>query len=156
VHNVAGTVRFADGTGTLKLEAPGGYTGAIAGFQKGDKIDLPGQAVTTLDPVTTTGSTTLNVVNAGTTIASLNLLGDYTGYTFGHASDGAGGTNITTACYAASARILTAEGEVPAGSLRAGDLVATASGALKPIRWIGRSGIDFDRNPRARDAAPIR
>ena len=163
MHNVTGTVLFKDNQGFLKLESasntPFSYTGSIAGFQKGDTIDLPHQStVTSLDLINATSADgTLAVMNSTTTIAALHLLGDYTtGYTFGHVADGGSGTNITVACYAAGTRLLTARGEVAVEALREDDLLATASGAMRPARWIGRTRIDLDRRPRAASVAPIR
>jgi hypothetical protein len=159
VHNVSGTVLFLDGKGILRLEAPGSFTGSTEGFQKGDKINLPGQTVTTLNPIITPTATTLEVLNGSTTIASLNLLGNYTGFVFNHGTDGAGGTNLTVACYAAGTRLLTARGEVAVEALREKDSLVTLSGhgaRLKPVRWIGRSRVDLDRHPRPESAAPIR
>jgi glycosyltransferase involved in cell wall biosynthesis len=41
-------------------------------------------------------------------------------------------------CYRRGTRILTARGEAPIESLEIGSKVVTMSGALRPIRWIGR------------------
>ena len=41
-------------------------------------------------------------------------------------------------CYARGTHLLTAHGDIAVEALRIGEQVMTASGALRPIRWIGR------------------
>ena len=171
VHNLGGTVDFLDSRGVLKLEAPGSFTGTIVGFQKAstgvakDTIDLLNVAnVTTLEYSGTTAGGTLTVMNGASTIASLNLLGDYTGTPapFSFAGDGTTGFNITTThvgCFVAGTRILTERGEIAVEDLSVGDRAVTLSGkgaVCKPVRWIGVSRIDLDRHPAPHTVSPIR
>ncbi len=87
------TVTFEGTAGTLALGNAGGFAGTIAGFAPGNAIDLIN---TKASAVTyNAGADTLTVKNKGTVIATLQLSGDYTGDTFGLASDSKGGTEIT-------------------------------------------------------------
>jgi hypothetical protein len=60
-------------------------------------------------------------------------------------------------CFAPGTRILSARGEVPVDSLRAGDLVAAPGrGApLKPVRWVGHTRVDIAHHRDRRKVAPI-
>jgi len=60
------------------------------------------------------------------------------------ATDGSGGTYVflsDTVCFMPGTRILTPEGEVAVEALKRGDLVTTADGQSKPIRWVGRQTV---------------
>jgi autotransporter-associated beta strand protein len=59
-----------------------------------------------------------------------------------------GSTTLTTnvPCFARGARILTDRGEVRVENLAVGDLVVTASGQARPIRWLGRRTVDCLRH----------
>ncbi|GJE54189.1 Hint domain-containing protein [Methylobacterium thuringiense] len=59
-------------------------------------------------------------------------------------------------CYASGTRILTAAGEVAVENLTVGDLAATASGAYRPIRWIGHRTSDCRSHPAPQDILPVR
>ena len=60
------------------------------------------------------------------------------------ATDGSGGTYVflsDTVCFMAGTRILTPEGEVEVEALQTGDLVTTADGQMRRIRWVGRQTV---------------
>lgn len=59
-------------------------------------------------------------------------------------------------CYCPGTLILTTRGQVPVEALAAGDLVVTASGAHRPIRWIGRRRTDIARHPAPEKVMPVR
>ncbi|MDE2006279.1 MAG: Hint domain-containing protein, partial [Rhodospirillales bacterium] len=59
-------------------------------------------------------------------------------------------------CFAAGTRLAGAHGAVAVEDLRPGDLLRTASGALRPVRWIGQRAIDLARHPDPHRAQPIR
>jgi hypothetical protein len=62
----------------------------------------------------------------------------------------------TMPCFAGGTRIMTRQGEVPVENLREDDCVVTATGAFRPIRWIGHRRIDCRRHPRPREVRPVR
>ncbi len=59
-------------------------------------------------------------------------------------------------CFAAGTSLATLTGAVAVDRLRPGDLLRTAGGALRPVRWIGHRSIDLTRHPDPRRAQPIR
>ena len=59
-------------------------------------------------------------------------------------------------CFAQGTMIRTVHGEVAVEALEIGDLVITASGKRRPIRWLGRRTIDCRRHPEPGAVLPIR
>ncbi|MGI4978199.1 MAG: Hint domain-containing protein, partial [Janthinobacterium lividum] len=59
-------------------------------------------------------------------------------------------------CYASGTLILTDRGEVVVEALVKGDMVVTASGALRPIRWLGHRRVDCARHPDPDSVRPVR
>ncbi len=71
-------------------------------------------------------------------------------------SDGTQFTQLTLVstdapCFVAGTRIATATGEAAVESIAIGDVVRTAGGALRPVKWVGQRSYDgrfLARNPR--------
>ena len=64
--------------------------------------------------------------------------------------------STTPPCFAAGTRIATPGGEAAVETLQPGDLVATASGQVRPVAWVGRRGVDCARHPSPKSVWPIR
>jgi Hint domain/Subtilase family len=62
----------------------------------------------------------------------------------------------TPACYCAGTLIRTSLGERPIEALQIGDLVVTACGAERPVKWLGHRRIDVAKHPRPQDVRPVR
>nr|WP_246781410.1 Hint domain-containing protein [Rhodoblastus sphagnicola] len=59
-------------------------------------------------------------------------------------------------CYCEGTRIRTARGEVAVEALRAGDLAVTASGAARPVVWIGSRRLHAARHRAPENVWPVR
>jgi Hint domain len=59
-------------------------------------------------------------------------------------------------CFAAGTLIRTPAGNVPVETLKAGDLVLTASGEMRPVKWVGHTDVDFLRSPKGGPGLPVR
>jgi hypothetical protein len=114
----------------------------LENFVAGDVIDIHGIAAAgaTISYNKTTGVAT--IVN-GAQKATL----DFQPSTLGAGnlqlvSDGGTGVDVVLAiCFMAGTQILTPYGEVAVETLKRGDLVLTADGAVKPVIWLGRQTI---------------
>ena len=66
-------------------------------------------------------------------------------------------TSITdVTCFAAGTLISTPRGDVPVETLKVGDLVVTASGEMRPVKWMGHRDVNFRLTPKAGPGQPIR
>ncbi|HEY0909861.1 MAG TPA: Hint domain-containing protein, partial [Bradyrhizobium sp.] len=137
---------FTGSGGHLDLATPSDFGGTISGFTNGDIIDLT--SVADVAGSSADMDTTTNVLTVTEGDTSYQFQFDKTehfaGEFFHLASDhnGSGpGTLITEnqiACYQRGTLIATGHGEVPVEALAIGDEIMTASGAPRPIKWIGR------------------
>jgi hypothetical protein len=59
-------------------------------------------------------------------------------------------------CFAAGTLIRTPRGDVAVETLKVGDVVLTASGEMRAVKWMGHADIDFRRTPRGGPGLPIR
>lgn len=115
--------------------------GSVA-IQNGGAIDFSGLAFQSGGSATIEGDPVLTLTE-GDVSSSVSLNGDYTGEHFVLSDDGAGGTIATlepddgTPCFCRGTLIETERGEIAVEDLAIGDQVRTASGTLRPIRWIG-------------------
>ncbi len=83
---------FNGGGGTLALGDPANFAATIRAFAPTDTIDLLNIVA---DAATLGAGDTLTITNGATTIATLQLAGNFQGDTFHVAADGHGGTSIT-------------------------------------------------------------
>ena len=88
------TVAFADAAGTLKLTGPASFAATISDATIGDVIDLINTSATAAN---VNSHDQLVITNNGATVATLQLVGDYSHTAFNVGGDGAGGTAITLA-----------------------------------------------------------
>ena len=67
-----------------------------------------------------------------------------------------GGNTFITACFATGTRLLAEGGARAVETLRAGERLATASGRLAAIRWVGFRRLDLRRHASPHDVMPVR
>jgi Hint domain len=143
------------------------HTLGIEGFASGDTIDITNQDPTQVADdfgATATGSGTLvfkGSDNPTFTYASdgtATFTSDFSGKYFILTANGQG-TDVTisdTPCFRRGTHILSECGEVTAESLKIGDRVATLSGVMRPIRWIGRRNYSGEATTGDSRVLPIR
>ena len=157
INTAPGYALHFAGAGTLRFD--GVHTGTIFGLAAGDTIDLATQAYVAGATATLASGNTL-VVQSGaeTTDLRLDPAQDFAAVAFTvHPGSGTGlQVSEGIACYARGTRLLTAAGAVAVEALHIGDLMVTASGAHRPVRWIGNRSYDGRFVAGNRDILPIR
>ncbi|KXV36119.1 hypothetical protein AD936_14650, partial [Gluconobacter japonicus] len=105
----------------------------------------------------TSGTAILDVLSAGSVLREVQIQGDFTSplYFTRAASGNAFEMGFGTPCYCPGTLIATEEGEIPVENLQVGTRVQTASGEIRPIRWIGRRAYDPIFAYGNRDVLPI-
>jgi hypothetical protein len=84
------------------------------------------------------------------------LVDAHNGHTYSLLSSTTNHLTSVPVCFAAGTLIRTPRGDAPVESLQIGDLVVTASGEQRAIKWIGNSDFDLRRHPDPRPAFPVR
>ena len=154
----SGNILFDPADATLQIDGTVMPTNTIVDFIAGDTIDLTGIIFDASNTPTYSGNT-FEIVNNGTTLASLTITGKpYTASDFFLSKDAGTGTEVTTdlPCFLARTRIATDRGERAVEELRAGDRALTAAGEAKAIRWIGHRRLDCTSHPRPELVRPVR
>jgi hypothetical protein len=164
-------VLFAQGTGTLKLDAPESFSGDIivpkflGSPGSAVNIELKGIAYSSVTHYSYSGNALGGVLSIDTTSGdySFHFVGDLQTSNFTLSNGSTLSTlppvldvTVTPGCYGAGTRIATVRGEIRIENLRVGDLALTASGALRPVRWIGWRAIETTNHPAPHDVWPVR
>jgi Hint domain len=136
------TISFS-GSGYLHLYQPTSVTGGVVNFDLGDVVDLTG--VTSTSVSYSSGTLSFDGGAFPFEIVPGNTL---------EINPSADGTELTVICFCAGTMILTPNGERRVQDLAAGDLVTTASGAERPISWIGAGKVLAARG-RRNAATPV-
>ncbi len=124
----------------------------ISGFAAGDALKFPGN-VTIGTPAYSSINHTTSVNLTGGAVETLIFAGKFN--TFSSSTISAS-TFLGVVCFLAGTPILAENGEAAVEALRVGDRVATVSGALAPIVWIGHRRVDCRHHPDPARVWPVR
>ncbi len=139
--NHGGTLDFSSSDDTVLTT---GLTSVLSGFGDGlGEIDFSGIAYQADDSYSYSDGT-FSLLQDGTTLANLMFDDAQGAYGSFAVDDDATGHVLVkaVACYLRGTLLATPDGEVQVDALRPGDLVLTASGEPRPVRWIGTRAYD--------------
>ncbi|MDE2333446.1 MAG: Hint domain-containing protein [Rhodospirillales bacterium] len=139
-----GHITLDAGSNWLVEGSAGGFNGdAISGLAQAGTVELQG-----------TVASEVAFANYSLTLSGGLTLGLYGMTGVSVTNDGA--NTFITACFASGTRIATARGAVAVEALRVGDRVATVTGRLASVRWIGHRQTDLRRHSSPHDVMPVR
>lgn len=149
------TIGFADSSGEIDINVSD-FSGIVGPFQTGDTISL-----TDIDNVVSydvLNGNTLDLVRSDNSHIDLTFDRDYSTADFSVTTSGDNTviTRQTVTCFAGGTRLDTPDGQIAVENLQVGDIVLTASGEARPVRWIGRRHLDLTRHAEPRKVQPIR
>ena len=156
-----GGVLKIDGTTTPSLLGTGIGNYLISGFAPGNTIDLANVAFDAAAVAPALVGNLLEFTEHGVAVdLQVGPASAFAGLFFHLSSDGGIGTDITInatpPCYFRGTRIATARGEVAVEDLQVGDLAITASGAQRPITWIGHRELETVKHRWPLEILPVR
>ena len=121
------------GAGRIDIAQPDGFAATVSDFWAGATVFAQGAT-----SISFTGGDNIALFdNVGTEIGTIALGGVVAGNYLDN-----GGTITAAPCFVTGTLIETEAGPVAVEALRIGERVVTASGAARPIRWIGRRAYD--------------
>ena len=149
---VSESVSFSDSTGTLILDDPATFSGAIAPVTSGGRpfatIVLEGISDSSVTGYAYSGNAAGGIltIDEGASSQTLSFTGSFTTADFSLSagpqfiSSEPPSLEVQVACYCTGTLIQADTGARPVESLAIGDIVTTASGQRRAIKWIGRRG----------------
>ncbi len=166
--DVAITYSVADGTfnkaqtfgpaGWSKLSNVSTATGSGTLSEYDANLDNPTPVGATTPSVLLTVDFTLN--NALAPVLGSLTVTDYTDITDSSGSSGSSPKGQSSAmqlpCFATGTHIATRDGSISVEALCAGDIVLTATGAARPVVWIGHRTVNIATHPVPEHVRPIR
>ncbi len=127
-------IEFTGSGGSLVLDQATSLANVLSGFSPSDTVVF--SSLNDTAPAFSVSGDLVTVSASGGSYV-LDIFGA-SGMTFTVSGNGASVTLQDVACYVKGSLILTDRGEMPAEVLAIGNILVTASGQHRPIKWLGR------------------